>query len=240
MNFRILINALLIIIGLHILLNNVNHQVEIGEPRNYNNEYFTDSPEKNKSLTFLTSEDNSNELDSEDNFKQQLMNFVKKSNTDIADKATDFTNNSSDIMPGNYFGGEQSTPNFNSNVANLSKFYTTSFDNLTQDELVKSQYNTSQNSKKEQEILEIDSPSKQTCFTDDAALNKVIKPDTWKYKDESPMNGGQMSGIVGFDTLDSQFAVYDKNSLLIQSMNKDSEYNVNYKDLRKPAIKYQN
>lgn len=238
MNFRILINALLIIIGLHILLNQVEHHVDIGVPSNYSNEYFAESPQ-NKSLKFLTS-NNSNELDSEDNFKQQLMNFVKKSNSNIQDKATDFNNNSSNVMPGNYYGGEQSNPNFNSNVANLSKFYTTSFDNLTQNELIKSQYNTSQNNRKEQEILEIDGQSKQTSYTEDGAINKVFKPDTWKYKDELPMNGGSMNGIVGFDTLDSQFAVYDKNSLVIQSVNKDSEYNVNQNDLRKPVINYQN
>ena len=160
------------------------------------------------------------------------MNFVKKSNSNIQDKATDFSNGNSNVLPGNYYMGKQSDSNFNSNVANLSKFYTTSFDNLTQDELMKSQYNTSTNSRKEQEILEIDKQSKQTSYTDDGAINKTFKPDTWKYKNELPMNGGKMNGIVGFDNLDNQFAIYNKYSLQIQSVNNNSEYNVNLNYLR--------
>ena len=54
-----------------------------------------------------------------------------------------------------------------------------------------------------------------------------------------PMNGGNMNGIVGFDTLESQYSIYNPNKLNIQQ-NDDTKFkNIPHDDLRKPII-YEN
>jgi len=44
-----------------------------------------------------------------------------------------------------------------------------------------------------------------------------FKPDTWIYKDEIPMNGGDLGGAItgttGFDTLSTDYAIYRPDSL---------------------------
>jgi len=67
----------------------------------------------------------------------------------------------------------------------------------------------------------IDKQSNQSCFLNENNQEfATINPDFWKYKDESPMNGGEISnGIVGFDTLNSDFALYDINKINNQSCN---------------------
>ena len=53
------------------------------------------------------------------------------------------------------------------------------------------------------------------------------------------MNGGKINGIVGFDTLESQFAIYNPNKLNLQTANQNNFNNIPHDDLRKPIV-YEN
>jgi hypothetical protein len=53
------------------------------------------------------------------------------------------------------------------------------------------------------------------------------------------MNGGNMNGIIGFDSLESQFAIYNPNKLNLQSANSNNFDNIPHNDLRKPIV-YEN
>ena len=53
------------------------------------------------------------------------------------------------------------------------------------------------------------------------------------------MNGGIMNGIVGFDSLESQFAIYNPNKLNLQVDNENKFNNIPHDDLRKPIV-YEN
>ena len=67
----------------------------------------------------------------------------------------------------------------------------------------------------------------------------TVNPDNWTYKNELPMNGGNMNGIIGFDALESQFSIYNPNKLNLQDANSSNFDNIPHNDLRKPIV-YEN
>lgn len=44
----------------------------------------------------------------------------------------------------------------------------------------------------------------------------VLKPDMWTYKDEKPMNGGDMDGVGAFDDMQDNFVMYAQTEPLHQ------------------------
>ena len=80
-------------------------------------------------------------------------------------------------------------------------------------------------------VNEVGCVGRQTNSSDD-------QPYYWKYQNELPMNGGDMGGIVGFDSLDGQYGLYDDNGQATgqacnsNGMNLDLQNN----DLRKPDV----
>ena len=92
---------------------------------------------------------------------------------------------------------------------------------------------------KEQNNITIDPQSKEACNVKSYGRESTVVPDTWTYKNELPMNGGQMNGIIGFDSLESQFAIFNPNKLNLQSANSPNLKNIAHDDLRKPIV-YEN
>ena len=185
MDFKLIINSIIIIFFIHIIILNINYNVVFGK------EKFNNKTED--SINYLTSTDNNNDED----FKKKMLKYI---NQDIKEPKEPIIKT---VEASNTFLNNDNEPNFESNVADISKFY-----NVTE------------------------------TFTDSKEQTEQRKPqvnaDNWSYKNELPMNGGGMNGIIGFDSLESQFAIFNPNKNSTSELN-----NIPHNDLRKPIV-YEN
>ena len=227
MDIRVIINGLIIIFILHIILLNINYSVNIGNKKNYENfesniDINAQIGSNDKTMKFLTeTQDNNND---NDEFQKKLMKYIEEPQTV---KENNFEQkNVNKVMPSNNFIGNDNVPNFESNVADVSKFYNINYDNLTETKL--------------KEVSTVENPkiNQETPIKHEGRESTQL-PDTWEYKNELPMNGGSMNGVFGFDSLESQFAIYNGNKLNLQSANDNNFNNIPHDDLRKPII-YEN
>lgn len=232
MDIKYLINICLILFVLHIILINLNFNMKIGK----NVEKFTNN-DNSSNINFLTSD-----KDSSDEFKKKLLKYIQADeNKENFSKESDFEKkNTSSILPANTYVGDDNVPNFESNVADISKFYNINFDNLNEDDL-----------KNATPICNPPDPVKlkgndDSCKTK-TGRESIELPTTWQYKSELPMNGGSMNGIYGFDNLESQFASFGDNSFNgnahangtqvdLQPANDNNFKNIPHNDLRKPIV----
>lgn len=246
MDIRIIINALIIIFILHIFILNINYTVDIGSKKI--NEFFdnhTDKKEKNKnpktedSMNFLKeSNDTSDEA-----FKKKLLKYMEEPNPV---KLTDFEEkNLNKVEACNTYVSSDNVPNFESNVADISRFFKVNYDNLDENDLKATSIDTLKNITIEQDIvnpnlqninIDIDS---QKVSNQHYGRKSEVNPDTWSYKNELPMNGGNINGVFGFDSLESQFASFNPNKLNLQEADSPNFKNVAHDDLRKPIV-YEN
>jgi hypothetical protein len=235
MDIRIIINSIIIIFILHIIILNINYSVNLGNKIKVEN--FSDV--KENSISFLTDTDNNSK---DDEFKKKLMKYIKQ---DEIKKEGKFENeNLNRVEASNSYLGNNNVPNFESNVANISKFYNINYDNLDENELKSTSIETLKN---KEEIIGVEPPpinditsintdSKKGSDINPFARQSKVNPDNWKYKNELPMNGGGMNGIVGFDNLESQFAIYNPNKLNFETVDDNKFKNIPHDDLRKPII----
>jgi hypothetical protein len=198
MDFRIIINSLLIIILLHLLLKNINYGKIITFYReNFNNNSQNhlenkkdDEENKNKdeSLDFL--------LDLKGEYKQ-METYVNKCNN-------------IDIKAGNYYVEDENTSNFKSNVLNINDFYKTNksligtYDNLDQNQL--------QNL---QTVLR--SETKKLLDPENNPYDKFNKynmnnNNQWKYNNDLTMNGNKIyDNVYGYDNFETNYTTYNNN-----------------------------
>jgi hypothetical protein len=235
MDIKIIINSFIILFILHIIILNINYSKDIGNKKNIEN--FKDSNKekisKEKSLDFLMGDKD----ESDNDFKKKLLKYIQE---DVPVKETEFENkNLNKIMPSNSFVNNNNTPNFESNVADISKFYKINYDNLDETQLKETSIDDLNKIGKEKDTINIDTQSKQPCNVKNYGRESTVTPDNWVYKDELPMNGGNMNGIIGFDSLESQFAIYNPNKLNLQTANSNNFDNIPHDDLRKPIV-YEN
>jgi hypothetical protein len=242
MDIRIIINALIIIFILHIIILNINYTVDIGNKRlkeNFDNIYRREDDEKKTdkedSMSFLK---DTNAATDED-FKKKLMKYIEEPKEY---KKTEFEEkNLNNIEASNAYVSNDNVPNFESNVADISKFFKINYDNLDEKDLKATSIDTlksvtvENNGDVKNINVEIDSKEKNVHYGRDSQVN----PDTWSYNGELPMNGGTMNGIFGFDSLESQFATFNPNKLNIQNSDSNNFKNVAHDDLRKPIV-YEN
>jgi len=247
MDIKIIINAFIIIFILHIIIINLNYTKNIGQKKNKETINYLekfDNSEKN-SLNFLMDNNSTNKKD--DDFQKKLMSYI---HPPVPKEKTEFEKkNISDVTASNSFLSDKNDPNFESNVADISKFYNINYDNLDENTLKTTSLESLQKVK-ELEIQNIsqqinnnnnnnNAPIKSPFNVQHDGRNPTQTPDNWLYKDELPMNGGPLGGIVGFDELESQFAIYNPNKLNIETANKSNFNNIPHDDLRKPVV-YEN
>ena len=177
MKIKIIINSLLIIFVLHLLLENIDFNVQIGDQsyENMSNTNMTNN-KYNNTLDFLGGNDDNDTQGEGYSMKENLLNYVKKVS----------------VQPSNMFVTDDNIPNFKSNVENIEKNYK-HYDNLNQ--LPQAEYRSINNVSNKQEVP-----------------NNTVSSVNWKYNNELPMNGGDMNGIFGYDSLDSNFAVIGSES----------------------------
>ena len=248
MNLNIIIHALIIIFILHIILINIKYSVTIGYSNKNNVEKMTNQKEfyigeKNKddeSIDFLLG--NNNKKD--DLFKKKMNDYIKdiqfnKTETKSFDDKNEFP-----VEASNNYLDNKETPNFESNVIDTSKFYeinkhndNLNYDNLNEKDLKETSLSSLGISNTSPDNLFKDKNNNLTNINIDSntVRQSTINPDNWKYKNEFPMNGGLMNGIVGFDELESQYA--DFGSFLQVKNNTTQPFEkIPHDDLRKPII----
>ena len=117
MDIKYLINICLILLILHIILINLNFNIKIGKNSDF--EKFTNNDSKSN-VDFLTSDKDSNE-----EFKKKLLKYIQPDDDkENSSKESYFEKqNTSTILPSNTYTGDDNVPNFESNVADISKFY---------------------------------------------------------------------------------------------------------------------
>ena len=201
MDFKLIINSIILIFFIHIILLNVNYNVSFGKKKI---ETFSD---KDDSMEFLTSSNN------DEDFKKKMLKYVNQ--TPPLEKEAP------KVEASNTFLSNNNEPNFESNVADISKFYKVNYNNMTENQNQNQNQNQPQNETQPQN----ENPEKR---------ESQVNPDNWSYKNELPMNGGVMNGIIGFDSLESQFAIFNPNKSSSSEFN-----NIPHNDLRKPII-YEN
>ena len=62
-----------------------------------------------------------------------------------------------------------------------------------------------------QRKAQIDSPMHQPAFTNHRTQVK-FHPDEWTYQKESVINGGMFGNLMGFDSLETQYALFGTNN----------------------------
>lgn len=218
MEIKVLINSLLIILIIYIILDNIPYRYRFGIERNIINnrqsrekyevsENFDNSfKSNNQSLDFLNNDD----IDS----KKELYDYL------LSDNQENNNTSESNIKPGNYWLTNDNIPNYGSNVMDISKNYNieNNYEGLEANNLKENNYSDQNQERKIMEQTMIDKETKQASFLDNNTNDNqnTFKPDNWQYKNELPMNGGMFNGISGFDSLNSSFAVYDKNTLNLE------------------------
>ena len=222
MDIKIIINCIIIIFILHIIILNINYTINIGKKRI---EKFEALNTEN-SMKFLTN--NNSNSNNEEELKKKLLKYIQQ---DEPIQKTEFEDkNLNKIQPSNSYLSNNNEPNFESNVADISKFYKINYDNLDENQL-KSTSIESLNKKEDKKEIKT-----EECGDLKFKRESNVNPDNWSYKDELPMNGGNMNGIVGFDSLESQFAIYNPNKLNLQTVSDDKFNNIPHNDLRKPIV----
>lgn len=242
MKINVIINSVIIILILHIIIINYLYSsdniINIGHSNKklekFSNKKDVKGESKDKkgsaSINFLKDES------ANDTFKKQLMKYIEE--PEIQEKTQFEKKNVLTVSPANTYLTDTNMPNFESNVADIKKFYTVNYDNLDEKQLRATSIEDL-NKSKNPELINIDSVSNQPCNIKSYGRESTVTPDNWVYKDELPMNGGNMSGIIGFDNLESQFAIFNPNKLNLQAVKEDQFKNIPHDDLRKPII-YEN
>jgi hypothetical protein len=225
MNYRIIIHAMIIIFIIHIIIINLDYEINIGVKEKFNNksnknkskENFSDS-KNDKSLDFL--------LENKDNDSD----FIKKMNqlSDSIEKPNPL-NAEKDIIPANGYLSDNNTPNFPSNVNDTSKFYKVqnNYDSLNENQL--------QSTSLDQLNQKYNNIATEINKVENTVRTSTEKPTTWEYNNEFPMNGGTMNGIVGFDSLESSYSNFG-NPIQLKPNEKPEYENIPHDDLRKPVV----
>ena len=219
MNYRILIHALILIFIIHIIIINIDYEINIGKKiENFkNNSSNEDKKKDNKSLDFL--------LENKDNDNEFMAKMKSISDSQILNtKEKDDS-----VIPSNGFLNNENIPNFESNVEDTSKFYKiqNNYDNLNENDL---KTTSIEDLNKKSNNVVVDVPPNHNTNT----RKSEDKPATWEYNNELAMNGALMNGISGFDGLESQYANFGTPINLESS--KNNYENIPHDDLRKPVV----
>jgi len=101
------------------------------------------------------------------------------------------------VVAANKFVDDKNDSNFQSNVLNVNRFY-------------------KKNTNDEPAIIKEDKPEGTLSANSFSNISEYSdQPNTWNYKNEMVMNGGELlSGVTGYDNLTDQYFKYGETSLL--------------------------
>lgn len=223
---RIVISALLLILALHFILESVTFRKYI-DLSPHNAEGFANNEELPTALSVqeLEKENEKNKKEVKEvkepfcsrytDKRTEGFSMIGRSTKNKTKKElVDFINcKIPKIVGANSYPYDQNDANFQSDVMNLNRFYQKNIQETPTDN-------------------EIAAKNRDSLFTSllpprpdtqaDTGLEKQsvrrensLQPNTWKYQNELPMNGGEiLPGITGYDTLSDQYsALSDTTSI---------------------------
>ncbi len=217
-HFHILINALIIIILLHLLISNFTDS----------NEHFEEIKKRqhvkkvNKSVRFL----------------EDLKESVPELKENMINQNKNLPNT---ITPANTFDKMDSlnVPNFESNVLDFNKFYKI---NRNNDQEVKPKSKSLRNNfinsvSTPQNSVSV-SPRPFNSVDDGKIASRPSRglPDRWEYANDLPMNGGMFGSIVGLDSTESLYSSFDGSGVSFKKCAEEVVARIPHNDLRKPII----
>ena len=226
MNYKVIFNALIIVFIIHLLIQNVNYNEVIDFSHlteNFEGEEDKETVEMKKVETETVGTEKLEMGKQEEESKETFENNMELKN-ELLDYAKSFKiDETAGVLPGNFFENNENTPNFESNVAQVSKFYKNNYDSLEKEDLLN--MNTSN-----QKVNELNCTGREMNKSND-------QPDYWQYQNELPMNGGEVGGIVGFNNMEDQYSIYDMSGLNEANCKMDGmENKLKSNDLRKPDV----
>ncbi len=212
-HFHILINALIIIILLHLLITNLSEtsSVNVKPYEHYKNE----KKKEKESLQYL----------------ENIENVEYMSNKNLPNT----------ITPANTFDKMDSlnVPNFESNVLDYTQFYKI---NSNQDSkaIVKNK-NSRTNfispvSTPENSVSVSPRPFNSVDTGKIASRPSRGLPDRWEYANDLPMNGGMFGSIVGLDSSESLYSSFDGAAVSFKKCAEEVVARIPHDDLRKPIV----
>ncbi len=223
-HFNILLNALIIIILLHLLISNFSE-----------NEHFEVKEEKEKIKSKPISKSN------KPNEKDSLEYLENLNETDLTFQNMDNKNNNKNknkintITPANTFDRNDNLnhPNFESNVLDYTKFYKIN----NQDNTLKSNKRTFIDTNTPQNSVSI-SPRPFPNADNGKIASRPSRnlPDRWTYSNELPMNGGMFGSIVGLDSNEGLYSSYNSGNAVFKKCAQENISQIPHNDLRKPIV----
>lgn len=195
-----IIISLLVILGIHYLITNVLFNEKKYKNKMKKKVVFQLPQEEEKPLE-IENEDTSQEtIDSSgdlSSMKSDIMEFMDTNEIYQKDTLVDKVEDSDpkkDFSPSD-FGNQQT---------NLEQFFkNNNVDNQTGTQLLKKETASSE------PIIDLSTKKRIDINPDEIEQDNLMKPDLWKYENESIMNGGSLGGgLAAFDGCDSSLAVY--------------------------------
>lgn len=220
---KIIFNTLLIILILYFIIEYFKPYMKV--KNNKLDNMIKKVKKKIKEIKKIENDEDENiELDDDDE------------KVEVKEKFTNNSKNTEDLKPANFFNNNDNVPNFNSNVLNLQKYYDYNMmDGL--DKLPESNYKEFDNSLEKKDEI-IDTVSKQPLYLNKGSNGDTIINDYWQYKNEMPMCGGDFGNIVGYDNLDTGYAIYNNRDVMEkQNVNKVSDLRSGMGNPQKEAYK---
>ena len=210
-HFHILINALIIIILLHLFISNLSENSSVKPYEHYKNE----KKKEKESLKYL----------------EDIENLEHMSNKNLPNT----------ITPANTFDKMDSlnVPNFESNVLDYTKFYKIN-QNDTPKVLPKNK-NVRTNfinpvSTPENSVSVSPRPFNSVDTGKIASRPSRGLPDRWEYANDLPMNGGMFGSIVGLDNSESLYSSFDGSAVSFKKCAEEVVARIPHDDLRKPIV----
>lgn len=197
---RVLISALILILVLHFLLDSISYRKQLNMCPYQ--ERFRDDLKKSKKVKFDSDVRVINEESAQENYSNVIFTngqYVKAAPPESCFRETENVTyqpkqelmdylqcNKPGIQASNIYVSDQNDANFQSNVMNLTRFYEAGAGNNQPPPMQPQQQQMAQPAPG-------GTPSGQ-------GVDYSLTPDTWRYENELPMNGGAvLPGVSGFD-----------------------------------------
>jgi len=214
---RLIINTLLVILVIHYILTEINLQFTLPLrsmfTSSHRREYYKNKSSKKKTQaqapiptpTPTPSNDTQQEQQEQPQMMEEMANYESSSmphkrmfNNESRDGTGDyridryFEPGIGGIKEGNYYTSDYNTPNFDSNIMDTPSYYKENAPSTVE------------------QFVSMDSLStpQKPCYYD--TKSDSVAQSQWNYADEKTMNGGKLyNNVTGFDTLPTDYAVYD-------------------------------
>lgn len=191
MNIPIVVNVILLILIVHLLIQYIPKLL------NWNSENF-----ENIEINEIQHQNNNDsdilkELMNEENDTAELEKYLNSNDINIQDLP----------QPSDEYISNVNTPNFENNITDYRKFY--NINQAGKTELPNANYYTIDWNNKQPSTVDPISAMEQQVQQDIMIQNESNTSNEWQYKDDMPMNGGSMNGVVGVSIMDNMYANND-------------------------------